>query len=361
MFIVDLAADRPGCSPRELPERPPSDPNEPETVAPSGGAEVSSDPAQWRREIEAASLRLKPYLVATPAVRSAELSRRLGRPVYLKLETQQPVAAFKVRPAFNSILAKLKECRESGVVANSSGNFAQAVAYAASRLKISASIVMMKGASPYKRERTRRLGATVIDCENSYAARTRATERVRQEEGRILLHPFDTVETIAGNATLGAELRQQVPGDITLFAPVSGGGLISGAALALKAARPHCRIIGVQSWANPATKRSLEEGRPVRTTPSPSLADALTVPTPGALTFPIIREHVVDVVLVSESQMADATRWLALEQKLVVEPSAAATVAALLAQPPDGREPVVCVLSGGNIGPDDLRSILAAG
>ncbi len=306
-------------------------------------------------------MRLKPYLVPTPAVRSVELSRRLGRPVYLKLETQQPIGAFKVRPAFNSILAKLRECRQSGVVTNSSGNFAQAVAYAASELDVSASIVMMKGASSYKRERTRRLGATVINCENSYEARTRTTERIRQEEGKLLLHPFDTVETIAGNATLGAELQWQVPVDITLFAPISGGGLISGTALALKLVRPHCRIFGVQAEASPATKRSLEEGRPVRTNPSPSLADALTVPTPGALTFPIIREHVEDVVLVSETQMADATRWLALEQKLVVEPAGATTVAALLAQPPDGSEPVVCVLSGGNIGPDVLRSILAEG
>ena len=266
-----------------------------------------------------------------------------------------------MRPALNSVLAHLGRSRKCGVVTNSSGNFAQAVAYAATRMGVDSSIVMMRGASPYKRERTRRFGGTVVLCEDTFAARAETTQRIQRESGRLQIHPFDSVESIAGNGTLGLEILEQVEGAFSLLVPVSGGGLIAGTALAVKAARPGCRIYGVQAGANPAAKRSLDQGRPVRTVPSQSLADALTVPIPGATTFPIIRDLVEDVLLVSEAEMADSIRTLALEQKVVAEAGGAASVAAARSvERPDDELPIVCVISGGNIDPALLNSILGA-
>ena len=319
-----------------------------------------SDPTAWQDEIDEARNRLKPYLHPTPVVRSDELSCELGRTVLLKLESLQPVGAFKVRPALNSMLANASVCRSTGVVTNSSGNFAQAVAYAAAKLGVDATIVMMKGASAFKRERTRAFGGSVVLCDDSFEARFEATERLRRESGRLLLHPYNSRPTIAGDATLGLELLTQIEGDFSLFVPVSGGGLIAGIALAVKAARPGCRIFGVQAKANPSMKLSLELGRPTRTAPARSLADALTVLEPGSRTFPIVQRHVDDVLLVSEADMASAVRSLAVEQKLVVEPGAAVTVAAARAAArKDGASPVVCVISGGNIAPSTFRELLA--
>ena len=326
----------------------------------SGDGAVLRDPEAWREQIALARDRVAPYLRPTPLVRSEYLSRELGQTVLLKLESQQPVGAFKVRPAFNSLLANLVECRSAGVVTNSSGNFAQAVAFAASRLGVDASIVMMQGASAFKRERTQRFGGTVVLCQDTFASRFETTERIRRESRRLLIHPYNSPASIAGNGTLGLELLDQTEGDFTLFVPISGGGLIAGTALAVKAACPGCRIFGVQAHANPSMKRSLEQGRPIRTEPEPSLADALTVPQPGSNTFPVVQQLVEDVLLISETEMEDAIRLMALEQKLVVEAGGAVSIAAALASQRSKRDmPIVCVVSGGNIEPAQLQSVLS--
>ena len=319
----------------------------------------TSDPASWAEQIAHARKRLAAHLAKTPLVQSDFLTRKLGRPVHLKLESMQPVGAFKIRAALNSILAHIDECRSAGVVTNSSGNFAQAVAYAATRLGVESTIVMMRGASGFKRERTRAFGGNVALCEDSFEARFAATERIRTESGRLLVHPYNSPETISGNATLGLELLEQMDREFDLYVPISGGGLIAGTTLAVKAGRPHCRVFGVQAKANPSMKLSLEAGRPVRTAPAPSLADALTVLEPGSRTFPVVQKHVESVELVSEEGMAVAVRLLAIEQKLVVEPGAAVSVAAALGATRERDRPVVCVLSGGNIAPETLRAVLA--
>lgn len=319
-----------------------------------------ADVTQWIDEIHAAKDRLSPHLCPTPLVRSEYLSKELRRDVFLKLESLQPVGAFKVRPALNSILSNLEECRAAGVVTNSSGNFAQAVAFAATRLDVDSCIVMMRGASAFKRERTVSFGGQVVVCEDTFESRAETTERIRDETGRIPVHPFDSRESIAGNATLGLELLDQFQEDFTLFAPISGGGLIAGTTLGVKAGRPGCRIRGVQAEANPSMKRSLDAGHPVRTVPSPSLADALTVPKPGPSTFPIVQRFVDDVLLVTEDSMRAAIRTLAIEQKLVVEAGGAVSVAAALADPGNDRStPIICVVSGGNIEPGLFQEILA--
>ncbi len=318
---------------------------------------------RYSAPIRKARVRLGGYLTPTPLTRSHFLSARTNREVRLKLETQQPTGSFKVRPALNGMLAHQEQAREAGVVTSSSGNFAQAVAYAASALGVDARIVMTEGSSAFKRERTeyfgRHFGCRIVLCENTFDARWKETLRIQRESGRLLLHPYDSVETIAGNGTLGLEILEQLPETFTVLAPISGGGLIAGIALAVKAARPECRIVGVQPQANPSMKLSLEQGERVAVAPAESLADALTVAVPGESTFQAAQELVDRVVLVSEAEIAHAVRLLAMEQKLVVEPGGAVAAAALLAgAAPADESPVVCVLSGGNIHPIVLNSIL---
>jgi threonine dehydratase len=312
------------------------------------------------QSIEQARARLAPYLEPTPLLAAEALSRRLGREVRLKLETLQPTGAFKVRPALNSILANLDACRESGVITSSSGNFAQAVAWAAARLGVSAEVVMMSGASELKRRRTEQLGARVTICENTFEARWATTFRIQQESGRLLLHPYDSDETVAGDGTIGLELIEQAVSPCTVIVPISGGGLIAGIATAVKASRPQWRVVGVQAEANPSMRRSLDEGRRITTSPASSLADALAVATPGERGFDAARRLVDDVVLVGEEQIAGAVRLLGVEHKLVAEGGGAVSLAALLAGKVAGSEAAVCLLSGGNIAAEKLAAILAA-
>ncbi len=307
--------------------------------------------------IDQARARLAPLLPPTPLIRSDFLSRKLDREVYLKLESLQPTGSFKVRPAFNGMLANLAQARSAGVVTSSSGNFAQAVAYAATECGVDAQIVMMRGASELKRERTRRFGGTVVDCEDTFASRWETTFRIQEESGRLLLHPYDSPETIAGDGTIGLELLEELDGDFDVYIPISGGGLISGIATAVKHQRPGCRVIGVQAEANPSMHDSIKGQAAVTTQPAPSLADALAVATPGERTLEIVRRLVDDIELVGEERIAEAVRLLANEQKLVAEGGGAVGVAAL---PPGGRT-AVCVVSGGNILPGKLRSVIAVG
>ncbi|MBI3666218.1 MAG: threonine/serine dehydratase [Acidobacteria bacterium] len=300
--------------------------------------------------IEQARERLCPYLVPTPLVLSAPLTRAAGRKVWLKLETQQPTGSFKIRPALNGALAHLEECRRHGVVASSSGNFAQAVTYASRELRLDAQIVMMRNSSPYKIAQTEALGAKVVLCGNTFEERWETTYRLVRETGRVLLHPYDSLETIAGDGTLGLELLAQLAGDFTAVVPVSGGGLIGGIATALKLRRPGCLVVGAQPEENGSMFRSLEAGRRVNVGPVRTIADALVASTPGERAFEIARQKVDQVVLVAEEEIVRAVRRLAVEQKIVAEPGGAVGVAALLAgKLRAGAGDVVCIISGGNI------------
>ncbi len=304
--------------------------------------------------------RLAPYLRPTPLVLSEALSSRTPGRAWLKLETQQPTNSFKVRPALNAMLRHLDEARRRGVVTSSSGNYAQAVAYAARALNVDAQIVMMRKSSPFKVERTRQLGGEVVFCENTFQDRWKTVFRIQDETGLLLLHPFDSEETIAGDGTIGLELVEQIESDFCAVVPVSGGGLIAGIAGVIKTLRPGCRVIGVQPTANPSMALSVGEGKRVTVTPGPTLADALTVATPGERTFEIVRRCVHQVVLVEEAEIIAGVRTLAEEQKLVVEPGGAVGAAALLSGKIDsGNLDVVLILSGGNILPSKLAELLS--
>lgn len=306
------------------------------------------------QDIRESRTRIQDFVKNTPLVWSEHFS------AWFKLETQQPTASFKVRPAFNSILTNLNQAKSRGVIASSSGNFAQAVAYAARKLGIQATIVMPSITSPYKIERTRAWGADVVICGPSFEERWGTTHRLQKETGRLLVHPYDSPETICGDGTLGLELLEQLSGDFCVVVPTSGGGLLSGVAVAIKNQRPTCRVIGVQSKANGSMARSLSQGAPVNVGAVKSIADALVASEPGKNTFELVRKYVDDVVLVDEDEIKRAVRDLAFEQKLVVEPGGAVGVAALMAQGRIQSEglPRVVILSGGNVQPEALNVLL---
>ena len=232
------------------------------------------------------------------------------------------------------------------------------MALAATRLGVKASIVMPSNTSLYKVERTRRFGGEVLLSGPSFEVRWALTEKVVKESGRVLVHPYDTIETIAGDATLGTELLEQLPGDFTVVVPCSGGGLLAGVAAAVKAARPRARVIGVQSAANGSMKRSFEAGNRIKSAPFTTIADALVALIPGENTFELIKRYVDDVVTVEEDEIRAAVRWHATEQKLVVEPGGAVTAAAVQTGRVKSDGDVVCVVSGGNIEPRALGELL---
>ncbi|HAR44367.1 MAG TPA: hypothetical protein DCS07_17350 [Bdellovibrionales bacterium] len=279
-------------------------------------------------------------------------------PVYLKAETILPTGSFKVRAALNGILSQLERCQSKGVLTSSSGNFAQAVAWAAARLQCSATIVMTSTTSPYKIQRTRDLGAEVIICEPTFEARWATTYRLEKETGKILLHPYDSIETILGNGSIALELDEQLSAlpakHISILVPVSGGGLLAGIALAIKTLpnpSKTYRIVGVQQLVNGSLKKSLAAGKPVKVAPFSSAADALVALMPGKQAFNLIKKFVDDVVLVSEPDILSASRLLMSEQKLLVEPAGAIGIAALRSGAYRLKidEIAVCLLTGGNV------------
>ena len=302
--------------------------------------------------VYAARERLKPYLSQTPLLYSELLSQKLAKQIWLKLETQQMTGSFKTRPALNSILSHLDKARQHGVIASSSGNFAQGVAYAAHLLGVKAMIVMPENTSPFKIQRTKNHGAEVVLCGNTHESRVQTTAELQKKTGRLLLHPYDSLETMAGDGTIGLEISEQL-GDqlthpVTILVPVSGGGLIAGIALAIKTLHPQFKVIGLQSTACGSLLKSMHAGHCVNVGSFKTIADALVASEPGQNSFKIIQRYVDDVVLIEEEEIRTATSFFIDQHKLVVEPAGALPLAALLNNKIDADR-VVCIVSGGNI------------
>lgn len=302
-------------------------------------------------DVYTAKERLQFYLEETPLIHSTHLKKRFDKEVWLKIETQLPTGSFKPRPAFNSILTHLDAARKKGVIASSSGNFAQGVAYAARELGVKAIIVMTENTSPYKIQRTKALGAEVVLCANSLEDRVKTTKELQEKTGRVLLHPYDTEETIAGDGTIGLELSEQLGkklNNMSILVPVSGGGLIAGISFVIKTLYPKAKIIGVQPKNNGSLLKSFEAGHCVNVGTTDSIADALLAAMPGETSFTFIKNYVDEVILVEETEIQAATGFLIEEHKLVVEPGGAVCVAALATGKVTAPE-CVCIISGGNI------------
>lgn len=307
-------------------------------------------------QIRTAAQALKPYIYETPLVPAQELSHRCGGRVFLKAENLQITGSFKIRAAMNAILS-LPSRNINGVIASSSGNFAQALAFAGAQQGIAVTIVMEQRSSPLKVSQTRRYGAEVVFCENNFLSRDQTVERLKQERGLVMLHPYNLHAVIAGNGSCGLEIFTQCPDVDLVLVPVSGGGLISGIATALKQLRPSITIIGVQAETSNAAYLSFRRGAIVTLEAPVTIADGLRA-SPKEITFAHIQKYVDDFVLVSDDEIRRAVIFLLEHNKLLVEPSGAVGVAALLAGKLsiEGKT-AVSVLSGGNISLDALHTL----
>lgn len=312
-------------------------------------------------DVRAAASRIQGAVLRTPLVPYPPAAP--GHPLWLKAESLQPTGAFKLRGAYNKISLILPEARRGGVVSHSSGNHARAVAWVARELGLRAVIVMPDAAPEAKVDAVRALGAQVVIVPP--AERDTRAEVLAREEGLVMVPPYDDPAIIAGQGTAGLEIAEDLPDVELVLVPVSGGGLISGVATAVKELLPRVRVVGVEPELAGDAAESMDAGERVtwdvdRT--YRTMADGLRTTSVGALPWEHIRHYVDDIVVVSEQEIGDAVRRLALEARLVAEPSGAVTLAAYLhrADRLPGRGRAVAVVSGGNISPGLLADLLRA-
>jgi threo-3-hydroxy-L-aspartate ammonia-lyase len=308
-------------------------------------------------DIEAARRQLPPEVVRTPLLPCPSLVPT-GR-AYLKAENLQVTGSYKARAAFTVLDSLDEAARRRGAVLASSGNFAAAFAFMGRLLGVPTAVVMMRQTAPYKVERTRRLGAEVLFCEDRWDAREETLNRLETQRGLTVIHHYEDPRVIAGHGTIGLEILDDCPDADLVLVPVSSGGLLAGVAAAVKARRPQARVVGVQPEGADAMARSLEAGHVVSIPQARTMCDALVATHPGELPFQHAQRYVEQVVRVSEEEIAAAVRFLATEAKLVSEPGGAVTTAALLAgRVETGSGSTVALLSGGNVSPERLAMLL---
>ena len=307
-----------------------------------------------RDDVLAAREALGDRLHRTPTFSSATLSRLTGANVFLKAELFQRTGSFKPRGILYKIESLSAEEKERGVITWSAGNAAQAVAWAAAKTRVDALVVMWQGASEQKMEATRGYGAVVdVEASNSPEGLERM-HRIAEETGRVIVHPFDDPLLIAGHGSVGLEIVEDLPDASVIVVPIGGGGLVSGIALSTDA-----RVVGVEPESSCAMHEALGAGKPVPVQPS-SIADGLGSPIAGETTLAVCQERGVESVLVTESEIEDAFRFLYQRAKLACEPAGAASTAALMAGKVDFEpgETVVAVVSGGNVAAQTAVAIL---
>jgi threonine ammonia-lyase medium form len=309
-------------------------------------------------DVRAAAARLRGVAHRTPVLTSRTLDERCEGRVALKAENLQRAGAFKFRGAWNAVSALSPQ---RGVAAASSGNHAQALALAASLHGTRATILMPHDAPASKRAATQAYGADVVGFDRYTDDREALAGALARERGLTLVHPYDEPLVMAGQGTVGLELLEDA-GDLdVVVVPVGGGGLISGVATAVRALRPQARVVGVEPEASDDTRRSLRAGRRERVTVGRTIADGQQLPTPGELTFPVVSALVEDVVTVSDDELVTAMRFLFERLKVVVEPSGASALAALLAGRVDvGGQRAGVVLSGGNVDAARFAELMGA-
>jgi threonine dehydratase len=321
---------------------------------------IDSDPSREPEiisldAIRAAASRIAPFVNTTPLIRMTPSG------ISLKAENLHPIGAFKIRGAFNALLALSEDECNRGVVAHSSGNHAQAVAYAAKMLGIQATVVMPETSSHLKMEATKRWGAELVLCSPFGNARAEVTAAIARQHGYVIIEPYDSAAIMAGTGTIGLEILAQKPDVKFVFAPVSGGGLIGGLSAAIAQSNPAIRVIGVEPELADDAAQSFKARRIVRVPPEETIrtiADGLRVSQLGKLPWVNIRAFVHDIVTVSEDAIRAAMRTIAAESRLVAEPSGAVALAGALAAGVD-PERTVTVLSGGNIDLKSYADILA--
>jgi threonine dehydratase/serine racemase len=320
---------------------------------------VSSEPLEHAPDfdaVQAAARRIAGVVHRTPVVTCRALDRMAGRKLFFKCEHLQKTGAFKFRGASNAVMKLPDEIARRGVVTHSSGNHAGALALAAHMRNITAHIVMPRNASPVKKRAAQGYGARTVECEPTQKARESAAAAVVSGTGATLIPPYDHADVIAGQGTAALELFESEPSLDAVVAPVGGGGLISGTSIAARGAAPRVRVFAAEPEGADDAARSKALGRRiVEQTPS-TIADGLRTCL-GELTWPIVRDHVERVVTVSDAEIVAAMRLLWERAKLLVEPSSAVALAAVLTdefRAIGGLDRVGIVLSGGNVDLDHL-------
>ena len=312
--------------------------------------------------IHAAAEVLKNLIVRTPMVFSPVLSERTNAQIFLKLENLQLTGAFKVRGALNKISRLSSSERKRGVITASSGNHGLAVSYGSKVFDLEATVFVPENPNLEKLAAIKALGARVIRVGKDYEEAYGKALQTQRKTGAVFIHAFDDPAIVAGQGTIGLEILQDLPELDTLIVPVGGGGLISGIAAAAKAVKKEVKIVGVQSTGAPAVYESWRKRRIVRKKSVETIADGLASRQPGDLTFQMIQRHVDDMFLVTDSQMCQAILFLARKLHIIAEPSAAASLAALLLKyKPRVKERIGLVISGGNISGELLKRLLTSG
>jgi threonine dehydratase len=308
--------------------------------------------------VREAAERIKPLARRTPVMTSASVDERAGAAVFLKCENLQRGGAFKIRGASNLILSLSPAELEHGVVAFSSGNHAQATAIAAKHVGAMATIVMPEDAPRSKVEPTRALGARIVTYDRLREDREAIAALVMRETGGTLVPPYDHPMIMAGQGTAALELLEDAPDLDAIVVCAGGGGLLAGSATIAKAINPGIRVFGVEPELANDTALSMAAGKRVTNPPSESIADGLRTPSPGALTFPVIQRRVEKILLVSEAEIRATMKFLLERMKILVEPSGAVGVAALLfGMLPVEIKRVGVVISGGNVDLDFLKTL----
>jgi threo-3-hydroxy-L-aspartate ammonia-lyase len=314
-------------------------------------------------DVRAAARRLASRIHRTPVITCQSFDDACGHAVFFKCENLQRAGAFKIRGALNKLLTLSTAERARGVVAFSSGNHAQGVALAARMVGTTAVVCMPKDAPVLKLEATRNYGAEIVLYDRLTEDRERLAAEIARRTGRVIVPPFDDPAIMAGQGTVALELLEDVPSLDALLAPVGGGGLMAGCSTVSRALFPGARVFGVETETANDTYLSLRAGQRVTIPPPATIADGIRLTTPGALTFPILKENLTDVLLTSDAEVRATVRFLALRARIVVEPTGAVPAAAILAHrlplPPGSR--VGVILSGGNIDPEALIDILREG
>ncbi len=308
--------------------------------------------------VQDAAARLSGVANVTPVMTSRTLNERLGAEVFLKCENLQRIGAFKFRGAYNAMTRLSAAERARGVLTFSSGNHAQAVALTGRLLSIQTTVVMPQDAPRIKREATQAYGATVISYDPRERSREEIARKLEEEKGFTLIPPYDHLDVVVGQGTAALELCGQAGPLDLLLVPCGGGGLLSGCAIAAKGMNPECTVIGVEPELADDATRSFYTKTLQRVENPPTIADGTRTPSLGKITFPLVLDYVNAMHTVSEEAIMEAVRVLFYRQKLVVEPSGALGLAALLSGKVKARGRVGVILSGGNIDGPTMRQIL---
>lgn len=314
-------------------------------------------------QIRSARDRIRGQVHVTPTVTSARLGERAGVKLFLKCENLQKTGSFKVRGALNKIAQLTKAERDRGVVTVSAGNHAQAVAWAAAKEGIRATVVMFAAASPAKVEASRGYGADVVLFGESGIQSFEKARELEKQHGYTFVHPFDDELVAAGAGTVGLELLEQVPELDVVVVPIGGGGLIAGILPAIKEQNPRVRVYGVEPRGASSMRQSLDAGHAVHLKSIDTIADGLAAPYAGEIPFEMVKRYAEDVVVIDDDAIARAVPELLLNTKLLAETAGAAATAAVLTRaiPVKQGERVAVIVSGGNIDIPKLSGLLKAG